>query len=196
MFFTREAPVGEACLVPDVDNYCMGQRMMYFRPALNMLDARFLLHSIYGPLVRHFIDVEANGSTVGHLRLGQVTGLPLLWCPLEEQIAIANSIASDTRPLIEAIVRLQREIELLNEYRTRLIADVVTGKLDVREAAKHLPEEVPQFDAGGADEFEADNDEFDTEGEGVGEEDDVLAHGGEVFPLGRRQHSTRHHDKE
>jgi type I restriction enzyme S subunit len=37
--------------------------------------------------------------------------------------------------------RAQREIALLREYRTRLIADVVTGKLDVREAAAQLPEE-------------------------------------------------------
>jgi type I restriction enzyme S subunit len=37
----------------------------------------------------------------------------------------------------------KREIELLNEYRTRLIADVVTGKLDVREAAATLPEVDP-----------------------------------------------------
>ena len=37
---------------------------------------------------------------------------------------------------------LTREIDLLREYRTRLIADVVTGKLDVREAAARLPDEV------------------------------------------------------
>jgi type I restriction enzyme S subunit len=40
-----------------------------------------------------------------------------------------------------AITRLGGEIELLREYRTRLVADVVTGKLDVREAAARLPEE-------------------------------------------------------
>ena len=34
-----------------------------------------------------------------------------------------------------------RQIELLEEYRTRLIADVVTGKLDVRAAAADLPNE-------------------------------------------------------
>ena len=42
-----------------------------------------------------------------------------------------------------AISRLEREIELLREYRTRLVADVVTGKLDVREAAARLPDEAP-----------------------------------------------------
>ena len=38
------------------------------------------------------------------------------------------------------VAAAQGEIELLREYRTRLIAEVVTGKLDVREAAAALPE--------------------------------------------------------
>ena len=38
----------------------------------------------------------------------------------------------------------QKELELLEEYRARLIADVVTGKLDVREAAAGLPEIDPR----------------------------------------------------
>ena len=42
-----------------------------------------------------------------------------------------------------AIEHAQRHIALLNEYRTRLIADVVTGKLDVRETAAALPEVDP-----------------------------------------------------
>ena len=37
--------------------------------------------------------------------------------------------------------RARRQIDLLQEYRTRLIADVVTGKLDVRAAAAQLPDE-------------------------------------------------------
>ena len=39
-----------------------------------------------------------------------------------------------------AICRTHRHVSLLREYRTSLIADVVTGKLDVREAAAALPE--------------------------------------------------------
>lgn len=41
-------------------------------------------------------------------------------------------------------MRLEHEIELLREYRTRLISDVVTGKLDVREAAARLPAEAAE----------------------------------------------------
>ena len=40
-----------------------------------------------------------------------------------------------------AISRARRQIELLREYRTRLIADVVTGKLDVRQTTANLPDE-------------------------------------------------------
>jgi len=57
-------------------------------------------------------------------------------------------------------------IELLREYRTRLVADVVTGKLDVREAAKGLPKETIAEDAVDetadvADEELADEEAFD-----------------------------------
>ena len=44
------------------------------------------------------------------------------------------------------ICAVKREISLLHEYRTRLIADVVTGKLDVREAAANLPEETEEIE--------------------------------------------------
>ena len=46
-----------------------------------------------------------------------------------------------TADLAAARNRTQREIDLLHEYRTRLIADVVTGKLDVRQAAARLPDD-------------------------------------------------------
>jgi type I restriction enzyme S subunit len=42
-------------------------------------------------------------------------------------------------PSTTAIARTEREIALMQGYPTRLTADVVTGKLDVRPAAAHLP---------------------------------------------------------
>ena len=63
--------------------------------------------------------------------------LPLL--PFDEQGAIARFIAEATARVDASISRLIREINLLGELKARLVADVVTGKLDVREAASHLP---------------------------------------------------------
>ena len=54
---------------------------------------------------------------------------------------MSNMSRTYTPGIDNAIARARRQIELVQEYRTRLIADVVTGKLDVREAAAQLPEE-------------------------------------------------------
>ena len=59
---------------------------------------------------------------------------------LPEQAAMVAYLDKATAAIDTAIARAHRQIELLQEYRTRLIADVVTGKLDVREAAAALPE--------------------------------------------------------
>jgi type I restriction enzyme S subunit len=55
--------------------------------------------------------------------------------PYEEQVRIAESVQQLLDPTEAVISAAQREISLLREYRTRLIADVVTGKVDVRQLA-------------------------------------------------------------
>ena len=68
--------------------------------------------------------------------------------------------ASDaTKVQDDAVATARREIELLREYRTRLVADVVTGQLDVREAAGRLPDLPPEADAAAADLAEDDLDD-------------------------------------
>jgi type I restriction enzyme, S subunit len=63
--------------------------------------------------------------------------------PVPEQEKIVAQLDSDLATLNTALARTEREIGLLREYRTRLVADVVTGKLDVRAAAAKLPAETP-----------------------------------------------------
>lgn len=83
--------------------------------------------------------------------------------PLPEQTAIVEYLDAQTAKIDAAIAAARREIELLREYRTRLIADVVTGKVDVREVAAQLPEEPPEegewMDTEEATEGEAADDE-------------------------------------
>lgn len=67
--------------------------------------------------------------------LGIKTPIP----PPDERIAIVHHIKKETVRIDTIIARYEREITLLREYRTRLTADVVTGKLDVRAAAAQLP---------------------------------------------------------
>lgn len=67
--------------------------------------------------------------------------LPLV--PASEQEEIADYIEQETAKIDRAIPVLEKEIELLKEYRTRLISDVVTGQMDVRnvEVPEYTPEE-------------------------------------------------------
>ncbi|MEI6653012.1 MAG: restriction endonuclease subunit S [Chlorobiaceae bacterium] len=87
---------------------------------------------------------RSNGMTVGLQNLSNQNfySVRCLVPPVQEQLEIVAHIERETEALNTAISRFEREIELLREYRTRLVADVATGKLDVREAAAKLPDEV------------------------------------------------------
>ena len=130
IFFTREAPMGEACLVPDTDNLCMGQRVMFFRP-LDGSDPRYILYSIYGPLAREYIDSKNKGSTVGHLKLGQVASLPLFYCPPREQSEIANYLDKRCGAIDKVVEKKAEIISRITDYKKSLIYEVVTGKKEV-----------------------------------------------------------------
>jgi hypothetical protein len=69
-------------------------------------------------------------------------------CPTyEEQMDILKYIEKESKIVDIAISNAQREIDLIREYRIRLIADVVTGKVDVRGIAveRKKPAKVIQF---------------------------------------------------
>ena len=69
-----------------------------------------------------------------------------LWAPVppaDEQVLMSKGLVERNREMGEALATAKRQIALLQEYRTRLITDVVIGKLDVRDAAANLPEADP-----------------------------------------------------
>ena len=76
-----------------------------------------------------------------HLNAEELGSSIVLLPPLAEQAAIVNHLDKATADIEATSARARRQIELIQEYRTRLIANVVTGKLDVREAAGELPDE-------------------------------------------------------
>jgi type I restriction enzyme S subunit len=95
----------------------------------------FVFRCMKGELLR-----EAPVNTQGNLNVERIGIMWMPLPPLSEQEQITRYIESETAPFDTAIARTEREIALMQEYRTRLTADLVTGKLDVREAAAHLPE--------------------------------------------------------
>lgn len=71
----------------------------------------------------------------------QLKALTVLVPPIAEQAWIVSEAKRRFAPIDLSIKKVTDEIKLGREYRTRLIADVVTGRIDVREAAVNLPKE-------------------------------------------------------
>lgn len=96
------------------------------------------LHSI---LYSYRVNTRSIKQTTGIQNLDDKSYLSeyVAFPPMLDQEAIVDYISTQTQPIGVAISRFEREIELLQEYRTCLVADVVTGKLDVRPALPHLP---------------------------------------------------------
>jgi type I restriction enzyme S subunit len=140
VIFTREAPAGEACIIPEDARVCLGQRTVLMKPQRGIYDSQFLVHMIYAGPPRQLIELTCQGSTVSHFNMDDIGWMKILAPPLSEQIEIIAKVTELTEAPSLVIDKTEREITLLREYRTRLIADVVTGKLDVREVAAGLPE--------------------------------------------------------
>lgn len=128
-------------LVNDDDYYAVNQRVCILRA--HSIDPRLL--SYWANRNWHLLRND-DGLNQTHLSNYDFKTMPVLLPPEHEQRQIADSLDAMTSGIDAACRRLIRECELLQEYRTRLVADVVTGKLDVREAAARLPAEAP-FDS-------------------------------------------------
>lgn len=132
ILFTREAPAGEACIVPREPRLCIGQRVVLFRTDDTELDSRFAIYSIYGGAARIFIRMQSLGSTVEHFNMSEIAMLPMLVPAVEEQRAISDYLDRETAKLDQMMDKVEAAIEKLQEYRTALITAAVTGKIDVR----------------------------------------------------------------
>ena len=91
VLFTREAPMGEAGIIPPSVKLCLGQRTMLMRPS-SALSSSFLLSALLSPVVKDLIDRVAVGSGVKHLRVGDVERLPVPLPPAAEQIRIVAEV--------------------------------------------------------------------------------------------------------
>jgi type I restriction enzyme S subunit len=88
-----------------------------------------------------------SGAAQPKLTQDRLLAIAIAVPPRDEQDRIMRWVTGETAPLRVAISQATGEISLLRKYRTRLIADVVTGKLDVRAAAASLPDDADDVEA-------------------------------------------------
>jgi type I restriction enzyme S subunit len=162
------AGVGNVAIVPAwLDGANITQTTARVSVDPTKANAEFVAAVLEGPVGRRNVEQYVKGAAQPGLNLEHVRVFLLPVPPVQEQSRIVEVIRSETAPLEAAADRARREIALLREYRHRLIADVVTGKLDVREAAAQLLEEGEEPEL--CDEAESDIDTAEPAPGGLGE---------------------------
>ena len=105
--------------------------LVRFSPA-KFLHPEFLFCYTKTRAFADFIKLNAISTTIENLNGDKYAKMAVPVPPLEEQKTICRWITEECKPLDDAIARTEDEIKLIREYRDRLIADVVTGQVDVR----------------------------------------------------------------
>lgn len=169
--------LGRGCVWQDQIPGCLHQNHVFaVRCRKEVLIPEFLVGLMASRHGRAYFQLTAKQTTnLASTNSSTLRAFPIFLPPLPEQQAILAEIASQTDEIATVIDRTEREIALLREYRTRLIADVVTGKLDVREAAAKLPDENDEVEPLDADEslVEAEEDADNVDADAVPDEAEV-----------------------
>ena len=136
LVMTIAANIGDVAIL-DFDA-CFPDSVVGFVPSKKL--HRDHLYYLFRAMKQEFLR-EAPVNTQGNLNVERIGSQKIALAPIPEQTAIVEHLDKATAAIDAAISRARRQIELLREYRTRLIADVVTGKLDVRQTTANLPDE-------------------------------------------------------
>jgi type I restriction enzyme S subunit len=135
------AQLGAVGLVPaEIEESYVNQHTALIRPRLGQINPRWAAFCMLSPIGKRQFELRTNGGTKQGLTLDDVRDILIPYPPLNEQASIVVNIDSACKETDNAMRRTSVEIDLIREYRTRLIADVVAGKVDVRGLAADLPE--------------------------------------------------------
>lgn len=110
IIITREAPMGEVCMIPDNLECCLGQRMVLLKPNRDLVDNNYLLYALMSPYVQNQISwSEGTGTTVSNLRIPHLEKLQIPIRGLKEQ-----------RKIAKLLTNLDKKVEVNNEINDNL----------------------------------------------------------------------------
>lgn len=119
---------GLACLVPESNRYCLGQRMLQFRCKQDVFLPHFAVWALNSKYVYLQGSVDTFGSTSPHVNISTVRNFSIPVPPTMEQQKIADYICKKTTAVDQEIDCRYSLIEKLINYKKSLIFEVVTGK--------------------------------------------------------------------
>lgn len=113
LIITREAPMGEVCVIPEGVECCLGQRMVLIKPDLEKVNNKYLLYSLMSEYVQNQINKSnGTGSIVSNLRIPVLKDLKIPYYDLVDQQKIAK-VLSDLDAKIELNNKINAELEAM-----------------------------------------------------------------------------------
>ena len=145
ILFTRTSETKEdiarSCVaICTIENAVFSGFVIRVRPISNTILTGYSKFYFRNELLRNYFVKEMNIVTRASLSQGVLRSLPVMLPSLEEQQAIVTYLEEKTALIEKAIAVIEKEIELVSEYKTSLISSVVTGRVDVRDVV------VPNFE--------------------------------------------------
>ena len=137
LIFTREAPMGEVCIIPDDQIFCLGQRTMLIKPIHELCIKNYLLLNILSDIFKKRNEEFAIGTGVKHYRVGDVSNFKIPLAPLEEQKVIVQlvskyiGVADHISNLVESA---QKRVNLLTQS---ILAKAFSGELTAEWREQH-----------------------------------------------------------
>ena len=105
------------------------------RPNLSLVDAKFLIAYLNCHFTRSFLVSKANQVTMATIDQNKFKDVHIPTPTLDEQKTISKYLEQKTAEIDLQKAKVQEAIERLKEYRTALITNAVTGKIDVRQVS-------------------------------------------------------------
>lgn len=131
LLLTMEAPLGNAALVDRTD-IALAQRIIKFRPDTDVVLPKFLLYAVMGQWFQYQLITRATGSTALGLKASKLPELRVVVPDINEQKRIICFLDERWANINKLVMKSTEVIDRLREYRSALITDAVTGKIDVR----------------------------------------------------------------
>ncbi len=133
ILFGKLRPYLAKVVRPQMKGRCVGE-FLVLRSRDLRYEGSYAEYFLRSKAVIDTINSSTYGARMPRAEWAFIGNLRVVCPPLPEQTAIASFLDGALTEVDSAIASMGKETVLLREYRTRLIADVVTGKLDVREA--------------------------------------------------------------
>lgn len=140
IFFTREAPMGEAAIVPRGQIVCLGQRLMLIRLFGELLSNRFLLYAIQSPSFQKRLLASAIGMTVKHINVGDVENLILPLPPKPEQDQIVVIVDELFRMCNHYADQLSRRQRIATNLAVSAVSSLTGIAIDKEEESMKAPQ--------------------------------------------------------